>query len=684
MIKCITFNHPFALWEVKILKKFLKLVKRILLNHQIETASLNNGFLNLTFRGFIPIYMKRYLVLKNRENGRRLKIQIINNQCSVKIDDFFEVSDGGKFDLFVTSHVLNKNLYKRCRFSRSITLDDFSNDKERIKVQLVKTVNNNLSVFCQKKLFDHKVKEIKQVGQSIYLCGEIFILDNIIPEVIEIILRRRDNKQSYGFKAETKRSDQSDHVLFNCILYLEKLKEDLVTNSRWDSFIQIRDNDQRVVTRELISLKGYKDFTAEEDRYLVNVQVNSDHILSLYATEGRNSMAFWYTDNEQFETTYNIAKGKTIFNLTCKHEEMNEKMVFFESFFGKSYAGNPKYIYEEMIRNEKYKDFQFVWSYSGENPSIIPGNPIIVNRTDKDYYVYLALSKYWVSNILFPIHKKREGNVYLQTWHGTPLKKLGFDIEVEGPETLARENFYIESRNWDYLIADNEYSSDIFKRAFKFEKEMLVEGYPANDIFYKSDLKERISNLKRKLNIPENKKVILYAPTWRDNEMTGSWKHSFSLKFDIERFYRELNDEYVLLLKMHHLISDTLIIDEKFHSFVYDLSKYDDIQELYIISDILITDYSSVFFDYANSLKPILFYAYDFELYKDNIRGFYLNMEEDLPGPVIRTEDDLLKAIININDIHANYKNKYKRFYDRFCYKDDGKAAKRIIERVFK
>ena len=163
---------------------------------------------------------------------------------------------------------------------------------------------------------------------------------------------------------------------------------------------------------------------------------------------------------------------------------------------------------------------------------------------------YLAKVKYWVNNIIFPIHTKRQGNVYLQTWHGTPLKKLGFDISIPGPEVEGRQNFYSESRNWDYLISSNEYSSEIFKRAFKFNKEFLEYGYPINDIFFNcSD--DFVDSLKSKLNIPVDKKVILYAPTWKDDEQNESWEHYFNLEIDLKRMFAEFNDGYVLLLKMH-------------------------------------------------------------------------------------------------------------------------------------
>ena len=321
--------------------------------------------------------------------------------------------------------------------------------------------------------------------------------------------------------------------------------------------------------------------------------------------------------------------------------------------------------------------------YSGEDKSVIPGNPIIVDRFEPgDYYKYLALSKYWVNNIIFPIHKKRDGNVYLQTWHGTPLKKLGYDITIPGPEVQGRENFYHESRNWDYLISSNHYSTEIFRRAFKYEEEMLEMGYPINDIFFK-DNTEFVKSLKSKLGIAEDKKVILYAPTWKDDEQNESWEHYFNLEIDIERLYEEFGDEYVILLKMHHLVSENLVIDDRFKDFAIDLSSYDDIQELYILSDILITDYSSVFFDYAHSRRPILFFVPDLNHYISNVRGLYLNMEKDLPGPLIKDNDELIDIIRNIDEVQKEYSEKYDEFYERFCSLCNGDSAEKIIKEIF-
>ncbi|MFD3446634.1 CDP-glycerol glycerophosphotransferase family protein [Microbacteriaceae bacterium 4G12] len=660
-----------------------KAIKRYALKHEISAIHASeNQDITFVFNNLKPIIGKRYLVIKNRDTGRRIQKAITTGESSFTLNELSDVHESGKFDIYMKYSFLRFNFSRRSAYKKGLTLFELIDEENNRKLKSFKTVNNNLSLVAQHIMCDHSLKEIKAMGHNFYLTGTFAVFNDNPISAIELIVQRRDTKKCYGYKCEFDKQEDNMYR-FTGVLFVEKLQKDLVINSRWDLFIQVRDAANTVIYKELVSAQHYRTFEKEEQRYLVNALDNEQNIVSLYATMGKESLALWYTDEAQFKKTYGIAKGKSVFNEICEQGKMDEHMVFFESFLGKNYSGNPKYIYEEMLRDEKYKNYKFVWSYSGNNVEEIPGKPIIVDRDTEDYYKYLAHSKYWVSNIVFPVHRKRKGNVYLQTWHGTPLKKLGFDIDIEGPETLARENFYIESRNWDYLIAANRYSSDIFKRAFKFDKKMLEVGYPANDVFYREDLEGNTKRLKQKLNIPLDKKVILYAPTWRDNAATHSWEFSFQLQFDLEEFYKHLKDDYVLILRMHHLIADALEIKEEYKSFVLEMSKYDDIQELYTISDILITDYSSVFFDYANSRKPILFFAYDFELYKENIRGFYLDMTKHLPGPVIQSGPELLEAIQNINQVSDKYKEKYDEFYNTFCSLEDGSAARRVISQVF-
>ncbi len=160
-------------------------------------------------------------------------------------------------------------------------------------------------------------------------------------------------------------------------------------------------------------------------------------------------------------------------------------------------------------------------------------------------------------------------------------------------------------------------------------------------------------------------------------------KYKFNLKLDLKQMKSKLREDYVLILRLHYLIADSINL-EGVEDFAYNLSSYDDISELYLVSDVLITDYSSVFFDYANLHRPILFFTYDIENYRDMLRGFYFDFEHLAPGPLLKESDEVIAAIESIDQLSENYKQRFMKFNERFCALEDGNAAKRIVEHVFK
>jgi len=381
-----------------------------------------------------------------------------------------------------------------------------------------------------------------------------------------------------------------------------------------------------------------------------------------------------------------IKKNNRIFAYYLYHKifskmQLKENWVLCESFFGKSYSDSPKYIYEYLCKNYPGK-YRFIWVVN--RGTKIPYNPTKVKRFSIRYCYYLARCKYDVFNVRQPEWmRKREGNVFLETWHGTPLKKLVFDQEeVMGASPLYKAQFYKQSRVWDYLIAANHFSSEAFRSAFLFDKEMLEYGYPRNDILHSGDKDKLAADLKKKLRIPEGKKTILYAPTWRDDEYYGRGEYKFALKLDLRMLKKELGDEYVVLLRTHYFIADSLDVTG-LEDFAFNVSKYDDISELYLISDILITDYSSVFFDFANLKRPILFYTYDLDKYRDMLRGFYMDIQTEVPGPLLFTNEEVVDAVRSIDDITVEYQEKYDGFYERFCGLEDGHAAENVAKKVF-
>lgn len=363
---------------------------------------------------------------------------------------------------------------------------------------------------------------------------------------------------------------------------------------------------------------------------------------------------------------------------------MKKNWICFESFLGKQYADSCKYIYEYLLRNYK-KDYKFIWIINDDTVKI-PGNPTRVHRFSLKYFYYMTRSKYWVNNMRQPKwYPKRKGNVFLETWHGTPLKKLVFDMEdVYSASPTYKAEVYSQSRKWDYLVSDNPFSTEVFQSCFMFPKEKILEyGYPRNDLMHHPKRDKIAQKIRKKVGVPEGKKTILYAPTWRDDEYYGKGQYKFKLQLDLQRLRKEFGKEYVILLRTHYFIADSLDVTGV-EDFAINVSKYSDITELYLISDICITDYSSVFFDYANLKRPILFFTYDLEKYRDVLRGFYIDIEKEIPGPLLYTNDEVVDAIKNIDKINEQYHERYEEFYNRFCALDDGHAAKRIVEKVFR
>jgi len=375
--------------------------------------------------------------------------------------------------------------------------------------------------------------------------------------------------------------------------------------------------------------------------------------------------------------------GKFLYNHLFLKKPVMQNWILFESFFGKSYSDSPKYIYEYISANMPGK-YKCIWVIDKKGTKI-PFRHKKVRRFSLKYYYYLARCGYMVFNSRQPEWMiKREGNIFLQTWHGTPLKKLVFDIEDISSATPAyKQQVYKQSRAWDYLIAANKFSSDTFKRCFMFDNTILETGYPRNDILHSPNRDQLAAIIRNRLKIPKDKKVILYAPTWRDDEYYGKGMYKFRLQLDLDLMKQELGDDYVILLRTHYFIADSLDV-RHLKGFAINVSKYDDISELYLISDILITDYSSVFFDFANLKRPMLFFTYDLEKYRDVLRGFYIDIEKEVPGPLLFTTEEVVESIKNIDSIEQKYKLRYEEFYNRFCGWEDGQAAKRVVKSVFK
>lgn len=369
-----------------------------------------------------------------------------------------------------------------------------------------------------------------------------------------------------------------------------------------------------------------------------------------------------------------------IYSVMRKVLPVSRKIILFESNSGRNYSGNPRYIYEEMVLEGLDKTYRCIWILENIDTEI-PGNVTKIKRSRIKYYYYFCIAGFWIFDNRQPeFIKKKKGVTYIQTWHGTPLKKLGLDMDkvsMEAEKDIQRyhEKFVRESSAWDYLISQNEFSTKIFRRCFAFHKDVLEIGYPRNDVLIREKNNSHI--WKEKLGIPNGKKVILYAPTWRDDQYNGESSYKFVTTMDFDKMRECLSDEYVMIVKYHYIMSDKLDWSA-YKGFIYQFSESEDIAHLYLAADCLITDYSSVMFDYSILERPMFFYAYDLENYRENLRGFYFDYFDYIPGPVSKTTDELLMQIEQYD--FEDWKQRYIKFRKEFNDRDDGMSASKVIE----
>jgi CDP-glycerol glycerophosphotransferase len=357
--------------------------------------------------------------------------------------------------------------------------------------------------------------------------------------------------------------------------------------------------------------------------------------------------------------------------------------VLFISWKGKQCGDNPLGIAEELRR--RGDDREHLWAVTDWSVPVPEGGTAVLRGT-QEYYEALARSKYLISNddMQAPF-RKRDGQFYLQTWHGTPLKKIGFDIA--NPQFISGTAYFDhlaqDIAQWDLLLSPNPFSTPVMRGAFRYDGEIGEYGYPRNDLLCRSDAAEVAARVRDRLGLPPGKRVVLYAPTWRDNQVYANGRrYRFDMRLDLERAWSELGEDHVFLIRGHHHMADDVPAGMR-PGFAVNVSAYPDITELYLVSDVLVTDYSSTMFDYAVTGRPMLFFTYDLADYRDNLRGFYFDFEAEAPGPLLATSAEVIAAVRDVDAVAASYREAYERFAARFASLDDGKAGARVCDRVF-
>lgn len=339
-----------------------------------------------------------------------------------------------------------------------------------------------------------------------------------------------------------------------------------------------------------------------------------------------------------------------VFRMWGAFVKTDETLVLFVSFMGKGFNDSPKVIYDYIRSHQEYSQYHCVWAF--EDPSLFPDLESITIDTLK-YFKTALKAKYWVTNtnIERGLSFKKKNQIFLNTWHGVALKHIGNDCP-------GRKDFNFKTVN--YLVVSGKYDERVCKSAFKATEDIFLRcGMPRNERLWHSTEDERIE-IRNKLGISQEKKVILYAPTWRDSKDGGK---SYEIKPPIhfDKWKKQLGEEYIVLFRAHH--QTTKVLGIIYDDFVRNASDYPDVNDLLIASDILITDYSAIAFDFCILCKPIFCYAYDYDTYLAE-RGTYFEMDDVYPNKICKTEEVLLDSIKRLKK-EEEYK-KTKRFREQF------------------
>lgn len=365
-----------------------------------------------------------------------------------------------------------------------------------------------------------------------------------------------------------------------------------------------------------------------------------------------------------------IGAGSVVLKFIGLFVKVDEKMILFVSFSGKQYNDSPRAIYEYMRNTKDGEGYHYVWAF--EHPEDFPQLTCDKVKIDTPkYFITTLKAKYWVAsvNIERGLKYKKKSQIYMNTWHGPAINLMGNAVE-------GRNDF-----NWDhidYFCISGRYEKPIITRDFRVLPEnILLSGLPRNDALYSCTEKKK-KELRKQFGVPENKRVILYAPTWRESTDGGK---TCNLKppINLEKWENELGDKYVLIIRAH--VNTRQMLGIQFNDFARDGSDYPVVNDLLMVADYLISDYSSIIMDYCILGRPIVCFGYDFEEYNKARGGFYFDLDKEIPSGICHTEDEVLSYILNADyDLESQ---KAKAFRDRHI-EVGGHATEICMEKLFK
>ncbi|WP_217145438.1 bifunctional glycosyltransferase/CDP-glycerol:glycerophosphate glycerophosphotransferase [Streptomyces sp. AC627_RSS907] len=355
---------------------------------------------------------------------------------------------------------------------------------------------------------------------------------------------------------------------------------------------------------------------------------------------------------------------------------LDDDLVLFSAYWSRSVSCNPAAIDAELARLAPR--MRRVWAVRAENVADVPKGVRVVRVGSREYWSAVARAKYLVNNVNFPdAVVKREGQVHVQTHHGTPLKTMGLDQQKYPASTdMDFDKLLERCDRWDYSISSNRFSTVVWERVYPCSYTTLETGYPRNDVLVNAT-SEDVRAARAALGLADGTKAFLYMPTHRE------YQPGFTPPLDLARLADELGPDVTVLVRGHYFYGSSPHVSElRRTGRIVDVSGHPRVEELYLAADALITDYSSAMFDYAVLDRPVISYVPDWDVYSA-VRGTYFDLLQEPPGAVATTQAELLRLLASGDYDSRETTERRDAFRRRFCEFDDGHAAERVVRRVF-
>jgi CDP-glycerol glycerophosphotransferase (TagB/SpsB family)/glycosyltransferase involved in cell wall biosynthesis len=357
---------------------------------------------------------------------------------------------------------------------------------------------------------------------------------------------------------------------------------------------------------------------------------------------------------------------------------LDENLAVYAAYWYRDYACSPKAI--DRAARQLVPHVKSVWAVRRDAKVQVPDDVAVVYAGTLPYYRAIARAKYLINNVNFPNHvAKRRGAVHIQTHHGTPLKTMGVDLQAfpVAAGEMDFDNLLHRTDRWDYSLSSNTLSSEVWEHAYPAAYTTLESGLPRNDRLFAYDESE-VHRIRRSLGIDDERTAVLYLPTHRDYH-TG-----YVAMLDLAEVAAGLGPDYVILVRAHYFYrgGNAAVGDDVAAAALVDVSHHQDVEELYLASDVMVTDYSSAMFDYANLDRPIVIFAPDYDVYEVT-RGTYFDLMAIPPGPITHDEEEVIAAFRSGVYADATSAAKRARFRELFCQFDDGHAAERVVRTAF-